>query len=79
MAKRKSNKTTYKTGVTHGGRFHTDDVLSTALLRALFPKLKVMRPVKFDAAAVPKRAGNPLPTTEKKGAFAPKVLPLFKG
>ena len=32
-----------ESGYTHGGRFHADDVFSTALLRMLNPKIKVHR------------------------------------
>lgn len=32
-----------ETGYTHGGRFHADDVFSTALLRMLNPKIKIQR------------------------------------
>ena len=41
--------------VTHGGRFHADDVFSSALLRLLNPKIKIRRvmrlPENFDGLA----------------------------
>ncbi len=33
----------YKEGFTHGGKFHADDVFATALLKILFPKIKITR------------------------------------
>jgi uncharacterized UPF0160 family protein len=33
----------YKNGFTHAGKFHSDDVFSTALLKLLFPKIKIQR------------------------------------
>ena len=56
MAENKAIKETYKIGVTHGGRFHTDDVLSTALLKGLFPAFEVIRLTNYDASKVPKGA-----------------------
>ena len=39
-------------GFTHGGKFHADDVFSTALLKILFPNINVERgfvvPENFD-------------------------------
>ncbi|MDO4489833.1 MAG: MYG1 family protein [Lachnospiraceae bacterium] len=34
---------TYKTAFTHGGKFHADDVFSTALLRILNPDIEIIR------------------------------------
>lgn len=31
------------TGITHGGKFHADDILSTCLLRYSFPEIKISR------------------------------------
>lgn len=53
MKENTAQKETYKIGVTHGGRFHSDDVLSTALLKALFPEITVIRMVNYDAEQVP--------------------------
>lgn len=33
----------YKKGITHGGKFHADDVFSTALLRIICPEFSVKR------------------------------------
>lgn len=33
----------FKRGYTHAGRFHADDVFSTALLRMLWPEIKIQR------------------------------------
>lgn len=32
-----------KQGFTHGGKFHSDDVFATALLKILYPKIKITR------------------------------------
>lgn len=36
------------TGITHSGSFHTDDIISTALLRYFYPSMKVIRVQEYD-------------------------------
>ena len=38
-----------KKGITHAGKFHTDDVLSTVLLQTLNPNIKIIRVNQYDA------------------------------
>lgn len=38
-----------KKGITHAGKFHTDDVLSTVLLQTLNPNIKIIRVNQYNA------------------------------
>ncbi len=40
---KKRGQNMYKNGFTHAGKFHSDDVFATALLKILFPKIKITR------------------------------------
>lgn len=39
---------TIKTGITHGGKFHTDDVISTAFIKYFSPDMNVIRVQEFE-------------------------------
>ena len=37
-----------KTGITHGGKFHTDDVISTAFIKYFSPEMNVVRVQEYE-------------------------------
>lgn len=41
------NNVNYKVGITHAGKFHADDVFASALLKILFPDIRIFRKAKI--------------------------------
>lgn len=42
-----NNNSNFKVGITHSGKFHADDVFSSALLKILFPEIRIFRKSKI--------------------------------
>ena len=65
-------------GFTHGGKFHADDVFSTALLQILRPDIQVTRgfvvPDDFDGIVYASAAVCST-TTPSRGSAAPTACP----
>ena len=46
---------TYDCAITHGGRFHADDVFSAALLKMVYPDIRIIRTFTVPDDAVEKQ------------------------